>query len=83
MPFSHFRGGLKPPLACDRGFTVNGFITPVDGLRHGRSHKPFGICSCKKCLGNCPGICTYKSLDLKSIGINTYKKHGGGTPLVP
>ena len=83
MPFRHFRGGLKPPLPCNGGFTVNGFIPPVDALRHGRSHKPFGICSCEKCAGNSSGICTYKSLDLKSIAINTYKKQGGGTPLAP
>ena len=83
MRFSHFRGGLKPPLACNGGFTVNGFIPPVDALRHGRPHKPFGICSCEKSAGNWPGICTYKSLDLKSIGINTYKKHWGGVPPLP
>ena len=83
MPFSHFRGGLKPPLPCTggftlNGFTVNGFIPPIDALRHGRSRKPFTICSCEKCVRKCCGICTYKSKDLNSPGINTYKKHGGG-----
>ena len=68
MPFSHFRGGLKPPLRCTggftvngfilSGFTVNGFIPPVDPLRRGRSRKPFGICSCVKCARNSPLICT-------------------------
>ena len=83
MPFGHFRGGLKRPLRCDGGFTVNGFISPVDGLPHGRSHKPFGICSCEKCACNCLAICSYKSLDLKSIRINTYKKQWGGVPPFP
>ena len=93
MPFSHFRGGLKsptrqsrsgdgaPPLPCNGAFTVNGFIPPVDALRHGRSRKPFAICSYEKRVRNSPAICTYKSKDLNFFGISTYKKQGvGGTP---
>ena len=57
MPFNHSRGGLKsptrqsrsgdgaPPLPCNDGFTVTGFIVPVEARRHGRSRKPFRICS--------------------------------------
>ena len=95
MPFTHFRGGIKPPLPCNcrftvngftlngftlNRFTVNGFIPAVDGLRHGRSRKPFTICSCEKCARNSPAICTYKTKDLNSLGINTYKKQGVGAP---
>ena len=83
MPFGHCRGGLKPPLPCDGGFTVNGFIPPLDGLPHGRSHKPFGICSCKIFSVTPLESVLTKSLDLKSIGINTYKKHCGGVPSFP
>ena len=36
MPFSHFRGGLKPPRHCTSGFTLNGFTRPVDAHQHGR-----------------------------------------------
>ena len=69
--------GFTPPLATGRG----GFIPPVDALWHGRSRKPFRICTYKKCARKCCGICTYKSLDLNFPGINTYKKQGvGGTP---
>ena len=87
MPFSHFRGRLEPPLHRSggltlNGFTVKGFIVPVDVLRHGRSRKPFTICSCEKRARNSPAICTYKSKDLNSPGINTYKKHGGGGGLL-
>ena len=91
MPFSDFAGGLKPPRDCTggftlngftlNGFTVNGFIPPVDALRHGHSRKPFTICSCEKCAPKSLGICTYKSLDLKSFGMNSYKNYrGGGGP---
>ena len=92
MPFSHSRGGLKsparqsrsgdgaPPLPCTGGFTVKGFIVPVDARQHGRSRKPFGICSCEKCARNSPGICSYKTKDLNFPGINTYKKQGVGAP---
>ena len=70
MPFSHFRGGLKPPLPCGGGFTLNGFTVnrffpPVDGLRHGCYRKPFTICSCGKCARNSPAICTCKNKGLK------------------
>ena len=82
MPFTHFRGGLKPPLRRG-GFTVNGFIPPVDALRHVRSRKPFRICSSEKRARNSPLICTHKSLDLNCPGINSYKKHRGGTPSWP
>ena len=93
MPFSHSRGGLKPPLPCIGGFTLNGFtvngftldefIPPRDALGHGRSRKPFAICSCEKCARNSPGICSYKTKDLNCPGINTYKKQGvGGHPLL-
>ena len=58
-------------------------MLPVDAIRHGRSRKPFGICSCEKCARKSPAICTYKSLDLNFFGINTYKKTGvGGHPLL-
>ena len=88
MPFSHFRGGLKLPLPGTGGFTLNGFtgnrfIPPVDALWHGRSRKPFGICSCEKCARNSPAICTYKSLDLNSLGINSYQRWGGVPPSLP
>ena len=83
MLLSHFSGGLKPPLPCTggftlNGFTVNGFTPPVDALRHGRSLKPFTICSCEKCAPKSLGICTCKSLDLKSFGMNSYKNYRGG-----
>ena len=83
-------GDGAPPLPCVDGFTlngfplnrftVNGFIPPVDGLRHGRSRKPFRICSCEKCVRKCCGICSYKTKDLNFPGINTYKKSRGGAP---
>ena len=79
-------GDGAPPLPCTGGFTlnrftVNGFTPPVDARRHGRSRKPFGICSCKKCVRNSPGICSYKTKDLNFPGINSYKNTGwGGTP---
>ena len=41
-------------------------------------HKFFRICSYEKCLRKPFAICTYESLDLKSPGINTYKKRGWG-----
>ena len=64
------------------GFTVNRFTPPVDALRHGRSPKPFRICSCEKCVRNSPGMCSYKSKDLNSPGINSYRKSRvGGLPL--
>ena len=68
--------GFTPPLATGRG----GFIPPVDALRHGRSRKPFRICSYEKCARNSPGICSYKSKDLNSPGICSYKKHRGVPP---
>ena len=81
-------GDGAPPLPCGGGFTMSGFtlngfsvnrfFPPVDGLLHGRSRKPFRICSCEKCARNSSAFCTYKSLDLKSPGINTYKNRGGG-----
>ena len=88
MPFSHFpgagRGGFIPPVDPTRtdGFTVNGFIVPVDARRHGRSRKPFGICSCKKRARNSPGMCSYKTKHLNFPEINTYKKMavGGDAP---
>ena len=79
---------VNPSRLRVNGFTLNkvhreGFIPPVDALRHGRSRKPFRICTCEKCARNSPGMCTYKSLDLNFFGINTYKKQGvGGTPLL-
>ena len=82
MPFSHFRGGLKPPLPCGGGFTLNRFFPPVDGLRHRCYRKPFTICSCEKRARNSPAICSCKSLDLNFPGINSYKKQGGGHPLL-
>ena len=82
MPFSHFRGGgrggFTPPVDSTRR---DGFTPPVAALRHGRSRKPFRICTCEKRARKCCGICTYKSKDLNFPGINTYKKQGvGGTP---
>ena len=71
MPFSHFRGTRR-----------GGSIPPVDALRHGRSRKPFRICSCEKCARNSLAICTYKSLDLNFPGINSYKKMAGGGTLL-
>ena len=83
MPFSHSCGGLKPPLHPSgrltlNRFTMNGFIPPVDALRHGRSRKPSTICSYEKRARNSPGICSYKTEDLNFPGINSYKKTGGG-----
>ena len=81
------RGGFTPPRfwRCSGAFIPpcfwrcrGGFTPPVDAVWHGRSRKPFGICSCKKRACNSPGICTYKSLDLNSPGINSYKKMAGG-----
>ena len=40
-------------------------------------HKFFRICSYEKRLRKPFAICTYEPLDLKSPGINTYKKIGG------
>ena len=87
MPFSHFRGGLKPPLRSTGGFTLNGFIVngftpPVDALRHGRSRKPFTICSCEKCARNSPGMCSCKNKRLKLPWNQHLQKPPGGYPLL-
>ena len=80
MPFSHFRGGLKPPLPCTGGFTLNGFTPPVDALRHVRSRKPFRMCSCEKCVRNSPAICTCKTIGLKLPWNQHLEKNRGGAP---
>ena len=91
MSSSHFPAGPKPPLPVEASLSRQlrpkaastgrgGFIAPVHTLRHGRCRKPFTICSCKKCARNSSAFCTYKSLDLKSPGMNSYKKWGWGGP---
>ena len=85
MSSSHFPGGPKPPTRQSRSgdgapplCSGGGSNAPGDALRHGRSRKPFTICSCEKCARNSSVFCTYKSLDLKSPGMNSYKKWGWG-----
>ena len=83
MSSSHFpgtrRGGFIPQWRPKAASTSRGAFTPPgDALRHGRSRKPFIICSCEKCARNSSAICTYKSLDLKFPRISSYKKIGGG-----
>ena len=81
MPFSHFRGagrgGFTPPVGSTGR---DGFTPPVDALPHGRSRKPFRICSYEKCARNSSGICSYKTKDLNFFGISSYKKHRGYPP---
>ncbi len=92
MPSSHFPGGLKPPQHSSggftltspeprrNGFTVNGFISPVDALRHSDARKPFRICSCKKWSRNPLGICTCKTKGVKVSWNEQLQKTPGGPP---
>ncbi len=90
-PPRHSSGGftLTCPEPRRNRFTVftlscegNGFISPVDALRHGRSPKPFRICTCKKCACNSLGICTCKNKGLKVPWNQHLQKMPGGTPLL-
>ena len=87
MPSSHLPGGLKSPTRQSRSsdgapprHCTGGFTPPVDALRHGRSRKPFTICSYEKCARKSLAMCTYKLLDLKVFGISSYRKPGGVPP---
>ncbi len=83
MPFSPFRGGLKPPLHCSGGFTlhgfaVNGFIPPVDGPRMSVPASPLQCTLTRNARASALESALAKLLNLKSPGMNTYKKRGEG-----
>ena len=78
-------GDGAPPRPCTGGFTlntftVNGFIPPVDALRHGRSRKPFRMRRYEKCACKCPGIRTYKNKGLKLPWNEYLQKNRVGAP---
>ena len=56
---------VNPSRLRVNGFTVNGFISPVDALGHVHCGNPFRIRRYKKCACKCPGIRSYKNKGLK------------------
>ncbi len=78
MPFSPFRGGLKPPLHCSGAFAVNGFIPPVDGPRMSIPASPLQCTLTRNARASPLESTLTKLLNLKSPGMNTYKKRGEG-----
>ena len=84
--------GFTPPVASAgtggftlNGFTLNkvhceGFISPVDAFRHGRSRKPFRMRRYEKCARKSLGIRTYKNKGLKPSWNEHLQKNPGGPP---
>ncbi len=63
---------------------ITGHMSPVTGRRSraaGRCVSPLQFALTRKCVCNSFGMCTCRTLDLKSSGINSYKKHRGEGPL--
>jgi hypothetical protein len=80
MLASSFRLSTFDPGPCGWAlFTMNSRLVPVSRLFARISRLECALT--KKCVCNSFGMRTYKSLDLKSPGMNTYKKYRvGGYP---